>query len=180
MRAFYVYELIDPRDHAVFYVGKGKGNRWKHHRREAVSGKFSRKCDLIREIEESGASYDVRFVSEHLTETAAYEAEKLHIEQIGLDALTNVVPGGTGGYEIWREKKKPTPEQIVKNCAKDIRKIMLFSDLGMTVKIHGQSVDLLAIGRAVCDKLREQVGVDAFNRAVRPYIVSNGGTECLS
>jgi hypothetical protein len=28
---FYVYELIDPRDGKVFYVGKGKGERaWQH------------------------------------------------------------------------------------------------------------------------------------------------------
>jgi len=31
---FYVYALIDPRNNKPFYVGKGKGERWKHHFRE--------------------------------------------------------------------------------------------------------------------------------------------------
>ena len=28
---FYVYALVDPRTNKVFYVGKGKKNRWYDH-----------------------------------------------------------------------------------------------------------------------------------------------------
>lgn len=34
----YVYALVDPRDNAVFYIGKGKGRRMYEHEREAARG----------------------------------------------------------------------------------------------------------------------------------------------
>ena len=36
MGPFYVYALVDPRDDAVFYVGKGTGQRLLSHGREAL------------------------------------------------------------------------------------------------------------------------------------------------
>ena len=33
---FYVYELIDPRDGKVFYIGKGQGRRIYGHEAEAA------------------------------------------------------------------------------------------------------------------------------------------------
>ena len=46
---YYVYELIDPRDGAVFYVGKGQGNRVSQHVRDAISGRICNQAqhDLI-------------------------------------------------------------------------------------------------------------------------------------
>ena len=35
MGAFYTYELIDPRDGTVFYIGKGNGSRRYAHEKEA-------------------------------------------------------------------------------------------------------------------------------------------------
>ena len=29
--AYYVYALVDPRDHKIFYIGKGKNNRVFQH-----------------------------------------------------------------------------------------------------------------------------------------------------
>lgn len=53
---WYVYELVDPRDQAVFYVGKGAGKRVDAHEAEAASKPqvCSRKLNRIRDIWESG------------------------------------------------------------------------------------------------------------------------------
>jgi len=60
---WYVYRLVDPRNHKTFYVGKGRGNRIFHHvkctlkvtkRDTAVDLKFS----LIREIKKTGQEVD--------------------------------------------------------------------------------------------------------------------------
>lgn len=91
---FYVYELIDTRNKAVFYIGKGQGRRMYDHEREAARGVRSRKCDRIREIAASGGEVGYRVAARFATEADAYEAERMAIERIGLDNLTNVLPGG--------------------------------------------------------------------------------------
>ena len=44
---FYVYNLIDPRDKSVFYVGKGKGNRMYKHEQYMINGKYSNGNNII-------------------------------------------------------------------------------------------------------------------------------------
>lgn len=54
---FYVYTLTDPRDGAVFYVGKGKGLRMHQHAVEARGDKGRgnrRKIDRIKSIQADG------------------------------------------------------------------------------------------------------------------------------
>lgn len=53
LNSWYVYTLADPRDGAVFYVGKGKGNRaWQHEAgvRNGRPDGNARKGQLIREV----------------------------------------------------------------------------------------------------------------------------------
>lgn len=98
MSKFYVYELYDPRDEIVFYVGKGQKGRIHQHEVEARKGRQSRKCDKIREIEAAGLSIGKRKVSKHAVELDAYEAEAALICEYGLARLTNVSPGGGGVF----------------------------------------------------------------------------------
>ena len=93
---WYVYELIDPRDQAVFYVGKGTGKRVDAHEAEAASQSqvCSRKLNRIRDIWQSGASVQKRKVAFFWDEQAAYDHETEVIAGYGLAALTNVLPGG--------------------------------------------------------------------------------------
>lgn len=96
---FYVYELIDPRDGSVFYVGKGQAKRYLEHLKEALRGVRSRKCSRIRSIIECGhVSYDHRIASRHHDEDDAYDAEVDLISSHGLENLTNVLPGGGHSY----------------------------------------------------------------------------------
>lgn len=109
---FYIYELIDPRDGQIFYIGKGSRNRVDHHEGEAARGVVSRKCDRIREIVASGHSVQKRIAARFADEYSAYEAERRAIEAIGLARLTNMQRGGVWanlakavlGREPFREK----------------------------------------------------------------------------
>lgn len=93
---YFVYDLIDPRSGVTFYVGKGKGNRPKHHIKEAMSGVQSRKCELIREIIQGGLEVRIAIVERFSCEAKAYDFEAERIAAIGLENLTNVMPGGGG------------------------------------------------------------------------------------
>ena len=91
---WYVYELIDPRTNTVFYVGKGKNERIDDHELQAKGTSTSHKCNKIRSIWADGLEIGKRKIAQFWDEEAAYECEAERIEDIGLDNLTNVLPGG--------------------------------------------------------------------------------------
>jgi hypothetical protein len=96
---FYVYALIDPRDDAVFYVGKGTGQRLLSHGREALlkadSGPRSDKVARIVEIRRSGHEPRIDIVRHGIEEPEAFLIEAALIDC--LDGLSNAVAGhGTG------------------------------------------------------------------------------------
>ena len=91
---WYVYELTDPRDNTVFYVGKGKHRRIDDHEWEAENNNSSHKCNKIRSIWAEGLKIGKRKIALFWDERAAYECEAERIDEIGLENLTNVLPGG--------------------------------------------------------------------------------------
>lgn len=92
---FYVYELVDPRDGAVFYVGKGMGHRIANHETEARRAAFvTRKVSRIREIWADGLQVERRHVAYFWSEADAYSFEAERVREIGLAVLTNEIPGG--------------------------------------------------------------------------------------
>jgi hypothetical protein len=97
---WYVYALSDPRDGAVFYVGKGSGARMHQHEKDAEKPSVrSRKADRIREIVGGGLSVYKSVVAQFWDEQAAYDHETDLIEEIGLVNLTNVLPGGQMAWQ---------------------------------------------------------------------------------
>lgn len=99
---FYVYDLIDPRDGAVFYVGKGCRGRITRHEAYAKRGALGRKCDRIRAIWKDGGEVQRRYVRHFTDEAEAYRFEAEHIAAIGLGKLTNAVRGGAGKARPFR------------------------------------------------------------------------------
>jgi uncharacterized protein len=91
---FYVYLLKDPRDGAVFYIGKGAGNRVFAHAREALeSPRATDKLERIREIVATGREVAYEIVRHGLTEKEAFEVESAVIDVLGLKDLANAVEG---------------------------------------------------------------------------------------
>lgn len=103
----YVYKLIDPRDGAVFYVGKGRNRRAWSHEPAAISGREPNpaKAERILEIVDAGLTVTVQIVSHHDTDEAAGAAEVALIAQIGRESLTNATRGGEIGARLDPEER---------------------------------------------------------------------------
>lgn len=83
---FYVYTLADPRDGAVFYVGKGQRNRaWQHTEHVRRGGKVSNaaKTDRIKEILRSRHEPAVAIVKRFTSENEALRLEAELIDWMG-------------------------------------------------------------------------------------------------
>lgn len=131
---WYVYELIDPRDGLAFYVGKGCGNRIAAHERAAEAGQeCSEKISRIKEIWADGLQVEQAYVAWFWDENAAYEYEAVRVAEYGLDALTNIIPGGGGirGSFIRRAKPKQvapwTPMEAARTLCKRDNGVALFA-----------------------------------------------------
>ena len=69
---FYVYEWYIKKTGEIFYVGKGRGNRYKEYHNKAYE------AEKIREVYDT----DVKFVKKNLTEEEAIEIESIEMERI--------------------------------------------------------------------------------------------------
>lgn len=154
--SYYVYELIDPRNDGVFYVGKGKNDRISAHEKEARAGRVSRKCSLIREIEVEGFAIQKRVVKRFAKEQDAYDFEADLIDRYGLSNLTNVIPGGGAASNF------PT-------MSGDRQKIRLFAEYANRTRngavvlfIRGQRFDFISI----LEEYKKQTAVIANRRGI--------------
>jgi uncharacterized protein len=105
---WHVYALRDPRDGAVFYAGKGIGNRIYQHARQVrkLAGQSSDQLNLarIRDIHDAGLEVRVEIIRHRIPdEKSAYEVEAAVIDSLALmgSDLTNLV-GGQGAERGWR------------------------------------------------------------------------------
>lgn len=113
---WYVYELLDPRDDSVFYVGKGSGKRIYAHEAEARSGVCSYKCNKIRHLWSQNLQVKRQIVAYFWDEKAAYEHEA---ERIASYAYTTNVIGGPLGKFVG-PMPQPEPKQISMASALDL------------------------------------------------------------
>lgn len=107
---WYVYKLIDPNTMAVFYIGKGKGNRINDHELDSARGVCSKKCNKIRTLKNAGFEIVKQKIAFFWDEQAAYDFETDCIEEVGLDNLTNILPGGQVAFERRTEERKNRKE----------------------------------------------------------------------
>jgi hypothetical protein len=91
----YVYALIDPRNKAPYYIGKGKNGRHKTHFYESALAncRNTHKVNKIKSIRKQGysPSNHIKILSKDLSESEALELETFFIEEIGLENLTNLM-----------------------------------------------------------------------------------------
>jgi hypothetical protein len=111
---FYVYALFRE-DGVPFYIGKGRGNRWRQHEQLARKGAEGRKCNIIRDMQARGVAVIKVKLHEGLTHKVAYEYEHALISATGRypnGPLVNCTDGGPGPSGI-----KLSPETIAKRSA---------------------------------------------------------------
>lgn len=111
---YYVYELIDPRDLTVFYIGKGKGGRVKQHAKFARIGVIDNvpKHKRIADIHAAGMAVIERIAISGLTEDAAYKIERGMI-QACKSTLTNIKGGTVSNTEAAVERAKYILQHIM-------------------------------------------------------------------
>lgn len=113
-KKYNVYILIDPRNKQPFYVGKGKGKRYKQHKKEYEKQieyftkiykfpvpQLSLKHLVFHELSELNQEYEFEII-ENLTEDEAFLLEQALIAWFGRKIcgngiLTNLLSGGKEG-----------------------------------------------------------------------------------
>lgn len=108
---YYVYIFIDPRSGLPFYVGKGKGDRWKYHLLKSSLRDGSLKSQTILLLKVLGLSPVVHFYVLDVTEETALTVEAALIIKYGridieTGILTNRTDGLDGGYQHTEEAKQ--------------------------------------------------------------------------
>lgn len=111
---YYVYCLVDPRTHQIFYIGKGHDNRIFMHLSDALADedRSTLKLDTIRNIMACGYEVEHYIIRHKLTEEQAYLVESTLIDlltfvKFNLNAgLTNM----QAGHHQWDEGIKSVQE----------------------------------------------------------------------
>lgn len=110
---YYVYALVDPRDHRIFYIGKGKGNRIFQHAEAAIIDKtHDLKLDTIRSIKSEGKEVIHYIIRHNLEEREAFLVESTLIDMLTYskfnhnNQLTNLI----AGHHQWDEGIKSIDE----------------------------------------------------------------------
>lgn len=121
---YYVYELIDPRNDTVFYVGKGQLDRMYDHESQVKRGLVPNRSNVylgykIKKILITGLQIKYNKVLITENEQEAYNKERDLIETIGLKNLCNVSPGGIGsngnkGRTFTAEHRKKISDSLKK------------------------------------------------------------------
>lgn len=102
---FYVYELVDPRDGSVFYVGKGQGDRAAEHLRETMRAEIpsGAKQERIAAIVALGLRPLIHIADRFDDEHEALDAEADRIARYGIENLTNICRRGVPSSDALNE-----------------------------------------------------------------------------
>ena len=137
---FYVYELIDPRTGAAFYVGKGKGRRAWSHEGAARSNRDPNgvKAEVIRNLHREGLRPAVSIVSEGLSEREAFTLERRMIAE-RRDHLTNIASGARTAHEVLQAQVREDLRALKPLC-RLMREGVSAERLALWVRIRRQLV----------------------------------------
>lgn len=117
---YYVYELIDPRNKTVFYVGKGKTRDKLNRVYRRISDHLNLhdksnklKTNIIKKVRKLGLEIITNIIKEQITELEAFQLEIELIKRYGkrIDGngtLANLTDGGEGlsGHKMTEKTKK--------------------------------------------------------------------------
>lgn len=119
---YYVYALVNPNNHMIFYIGKGKGNRVFQHAGDSLDeSSNSLKLDTIRDIISQGKTVGYYVLRHNLTEKEAFLLESTLIDMLTYskfnhkNQLTNII----SGHHQWDEGIKSVEElNALYDCSK--------------------------------------------------------------
>lgn len=110
---YYVYALVNPINHMIFYIGKGKGDRVFQHAEYALNEDSQNlKFDTIRKIIAQGYKVEYYILRHNLTEEEAFLVESTLIDMLTYskfnheNQLTNIAYG----HHQWDEGIKRIDE----------------------------------------------------------------------
>lgn len=119
---FYVYALVDPRDHRIFYIGKGHEDRVFQHAEDSLNeNDESLKLSTIREIHDAQMDVEYYILRHNLSEHEAYLVESTIIDLLTYDAFNkeNILTNVVKGHHQWNEGIKTEDEiTILYDCEK--------------------------------------------------------------
>jgi len=90
MNTYYVYQLVDPRNNKVFYIGEGKGKRAYSHLNFTSGCNNPHKDRIIKKIQNSGQQVIVEIVCDGLTKQQSMKLEEELINKIRIENLSNI------------------------------------------------------------------------------------------
>lgn len=171
----YVYALIDPRDGAVFYIGKGTGRRMYQHEQDVRRGAGinAAKCARITEIHAAGFGVQHQILSEHATEEQAYASERIAIA--AHEALTNANAGGGGSWRGAAEAGQERPAATLRKARNLMERVIPYLQC---VNERPRSAAEIAARSWVFDKLNEVITMCEARIGVQAHGSRRAGTAC--
>lgn len=158
---YYVYVLFRPWDGSPFYVGKGKGNRWKDHERYSAKGRNRHLANIIRKAKALKLEIPKIKIHENLTEAAAFGIEAALIAAIGRKQvggpLVNLTDGGDGtsGHVV--------PKEIAARSS--LRMKALWTDpVWRANMIANNKGNTYTLGHKLSDEHRAKIGASNHGR----------------
>ncbi len=168
---FYVYEHLRNDTGAIFYVGKGVGNR---------SNLSSRRNQHWKRIVAKAGGFSVRIASKNLNEELAFLVEIERIDQlkrIGVN-LCNMTNGGEGlsGYVVTDRVRKKLRERMLGNKISVGRKLNELTKEKMSAVLIGNKRSL---GRVHSKETKEKMSAAQIGKQkakiVCPHCLKKGG-----
>jgi len=130
MKQFYVYELIDPKTHLPFYIGKGTGKRMYYHFNRVQNNSSLNNKHLenkLRQLIKENLKPEHRKILETEDQQLAFDKEKERIKELGRENLCNLTDGGEGPFNCIRSsetKEKIRQKNIANNKNPEYRKMI--------------------------------------------------------
>ena len=121
----YVYAHIRKDNNKCFYIGIGKGER-------AHFAKRDYNPHWTRIAKKHG--YEVKILVNGISIDKAKELERDFISQVGIENLTNILPGGEGGFTKEMSAKSKTPEALAKLSKSRSQPVLQFTLDGTFIK----------------------------------------------
>jgi hypothetical protein len=168
---FYVYQLIDPRSNAPFYVGKGTGRRAYKHLYETYDNTTNRhRLKIINDIRKDGQEPIIDIIISDIPEHEALNIEYntiTHYGKIcnGSGCLTNIADGGAQP-----PKGTGNPEWKTNNPSTKTKGLTYEERYGIErSKIIKENRSMSLTGRTFSSDTLKQMSESAKNRTDRRY-----------